>query len=66
MWCLSHWLDRWKHSLFWSVCPVQDMEAEFLHAAESGDLPKVKKLLGKGCPANARNEVRYTHLSVYT
>ena len=41
------------------------MEDEFLHAAESGDLPKVEELLAKGCSANAKNEVKYTHLSVY-
>ena len=64
--CLSHWLDWWKHSLCWSVCPVQEMERAFLAAAGSGDLSKVKKLLGKGCAANAKDEVRYTHLSVYT
>ena len=64
MWCVSHWLDWCKHSLCWSVCPVQDMEDEFLHAAESGDLPKVEELLAKGCSANSKNEVKYTHLSV--
>ena len=66
MWCLSHWLDWWKHSPCWTVCPVQEMERALLAAAKKGDLPKVKKLLGNGCAANARNEVSYTHLSVYT
>ena len=42
------------------------MEDEFFAAAGSGDLSTVKKLLDKGCPANAKDEVRYTHLSVYT
>jgi len=41
------------------------MEDEFLAAAESGELPKVKKLIAEGCSANAKNEVKYTHLSVY-
>ena len=41
------------------------MEDVFLGAAKRGDLPKVKDLLAKGCPANAKNEVKYTHLSVY-
>ena len=62
-------LDWWKHSLCWSVCPVQEMERAVLAvlaATGSGDLSKVKKLLGKGCPANAKDEVRYTHLSVYS
>ena len=42
------------------------MEDEFLHAAESGDLPKVEEVLAKGCSANAKNEVKYTHLSIQT
>ena len=41
------------------------MEDEFLDAAESGNLPEVKRLIAKGCSANAKNEVKYTHLSVY-
>ena len=41
------------------------MEDEFLDAAESGDLSEVKMLMAKGCPANAKNEVNSTHLSVY-
>ena len=65
MWCLSHWFDWWKHSLCWSVCSVQEMEDEFLDAADSGDLSKVKELLAKGCSANAKDEVKCTHLSVY-
>ena len=48
-----------------SLCPVQEMEGVFLAAAKSGDLPKVKELLAKGCPANGKTEVKYTHLSVY-
>ena len=48
------------------MCPVQEMEDTFLKAALRGDLPEVEELLGKGCPANAKDEVRYTHLSVYT
>ena len=41
------------------------MEDEFLSASLRGDLPKVKKLIAKGCPAKAKNKVKYTHLSVY-
>ena len=41
------------------------MECAVLAAVKSGDLPKVKRLIAKGCPANAKNEVEYTHLSVY-
>ena len=41
------------------------MEGIFLDAAKRGDLPKVKELLAKGCPANDKTEVKYTHLSVY-
>ena len=41
------------------------MEDEFLAAAKRGDLPKVKKLIEEGCSAKAKNEVKYTHLSVY-
>ena len=41
------------------------MEGAFLVAALAGDLPELKELLRKGCPANAKNEVKYTHLSVY-
>ena len=41
------------------------MEGVFLDAAYKGDLPKVKELLAKGCPANGKTEVKYTHLSVY-
>ena len=41
------------------------MEAEFLDAALSGNLLEVEKLLAKGCSAYAKNEVKYTHLSVY-
>ena len=41
------------------------MEDEFLDATERGDLPEVKELIAKGCLANAKNEVKYTHLSVY-
>ena len=66
MWCPSHWLDWWKRSLCWSVCLVQEMELAFLAAAKKGDLPKVKELIGMGCPTNAKDEVSYTHLSVYT
>ena len=40
------------------------MEDEFLDAAESGNLPEVKRLIAKGCSANAKNEVKFTHLSV--
>ena len=40
------------------------MEDEFLDAAERGNLPEVKELIAKGCLANAKNEVKYTHLSV--
>ena len=40
------------------------MEDKFLDAAESGNLPEVKRLIAKGCSANAKNEVKYTHLSV--
>ena len=65
MWCLSHCLDWRKHSLCWSVYPVQEMEAEFLDAASSGNLLEVEKLLTKGCSAYAKNEVKYIHLSVY-
>ena len=65
LWCVSHWLDSWKQSLSWSVCTVQEMEDEVLRAALAGDLPEVKRLMAKGCPANAKNEVNSTHLSVY-
>ena len=41
------------------------MEDEVLRAALAGDLPEVKRLMAKGCPANAKNEVNSTHLSVY-
>ena len=41
------------------------MEDEFLDAAESGDLSEVKRLIAKGCPANAKNKVKSTHLPVY-
>ena len=41
------------------------MEEEFLSASLRGDLPKVKKLIAKGCPVKAKNKVKYTHLSVY-
>ena len=41
------------------------MEAEFLDAALSGNLLEVEKLLARGCSAYAKNEVKYTHLSVY-
>ena len=40
------------------------MEDEFLDAAKKGDLPEVKRLMAKGCAANTKNEVKYTHLSV--
>ena len=65
MWCLSHWLDWWKHSLCWSVCSVQEMEDEFLSASLRGDLPAVEQLLANGIPVIAKNKVKYTHLSVY-
>ena len=58
MWCLSYWLDWWKLLSCWSVCIVQEMERAFLAEVKKGDLPKVKKLIGKGCPANAKDEVR--------
>ena len=58
-------IEWWKHSLYWSVCTVQEMEDEFLDAAESGNLPEVKWLMAKGCPANTKNEVKSTPLSVY-
>ena len=41
------------------------MEGAFLDAASIGELPELKELLRKGCPANAKNEVKSTHLSVY-
>ena len=41
------------------------MEGAFLAAALAGDLPELKELLRKGCTANAKNEVKSTHLSVY-
>ena len=44
---------------------TEEMEGAFLDAAKRGDLPKVKELLAKGCPANDKTEVKYTHLSVY-
>ena len=65
MWCLSHWLEWWKHSLCWSVCSVQEMEDEFLSASFRGYLPAVEQLLANGCPVKAKNKVKYTHLSVY-
>lgn len=65
MWCTSHWLDWWKHSLCWYVFPVQEMEDKFLAAALRGDIPEVEQLLAKGCSANTKNKVKYTHLSVY-
>ena len=41
------------------------MEGALLGAALAGDLPELKELLLKGCPANAKNEVKATHLSVH-
>ena len=41
------------------------MEGAFLDAAWTGDLPELKELLRKDCPANAKNEVKSTHLSAY-
>ena len=63
MWYLSYWLDWWKHSLCWSVFPpIQQMEDAFIAAVQRGDLPEVEELLAKGCPANAKYKVEYTHL----
>ena len=42
------------------------MEGAFLAAALTGDLPELKELLQKGCPTNAKNEVKYTHVSVHS
>ena len=47
------------------MCPVQEMEDKFLAAAKRGDLPEVKKVIAKGCPAKAKNKVKYTHLSTF-
>ena len=41
------------------------MESALLGAALAGDLPDLKELLRMGFPANAKNEVKATHLSVY-
>ena len=59
-------LARLVEALTVLVCvSIQKMEDEFLAAAKRGDLPKVKKLIEEGCSAKAKNEVKYTHLSVY-
>ena len=47
------------------LSPVQVMEEALLAAAESGDLPAVEGLLAQGCPVNAQNEVKYTHLPTF-
>ena len=39
------------------VYPIQEMEEELLDAAEEGDLAKVKKIVGQGCPVNVKDEV---------
>ena len=38
------------------------MEDAFIAAVKRGDLPEVEELFAKGCPANAKYKVEYTHL----
>ena len=40
------------------------MEGAFLAAALRGDQPELKELLAKGCPVNAKNEVKSLHTLV--
>ena len=43
------------------LSPVQVMEEALLAAAKSA----VEGLLAQGCPVNAQNEVKYTHLPTF-
>ena len=52
-------------SLCYCVYPIQEMEKELLVAAEEGDLTKVKKIVGQGCPVNVKNEVTaHAHITI--
>ena len=44
-------------SLCYCVYPIQEMEKKLRVAAKKGDLNKVKKIAGQGCPVNVKNEV---------
>ena len=50
-------LGEGMQSLCYCVYPIQEMEKKLWVAAKKGDLNKVKKIIGQGCPVNVKNEV---------
>ena len=41
------------------MSPVQGLQFAFLQAAHTGDLEKMKDLIGQGCFVNAKNQVKF-------
>ena len=64
-WCFLNYNVIYLRYFYWwnQYCgsfPVQNMERDFLYAAERGDLNEGNLLVERGCPVNAKNEVSYT------
>ena len=56
---ISMWLKQ--HCL----CCIQGLQYAFLEAAITGDLDKVKDLIGQGCPVNTRDQVKFVLAQIY-
>ena len=56
---ISMWLKQ--HCLYY----IQGLRYAFLKAAITGDLDKVKDLIGQGCPVNTTDEVKFALAQIH-